>query len=271
MMITENEAARPKAAAMRKERRANSTSRFFSRYQALTPSTNTEPADKAPYEPDRAAEAVAADAADFVETVRRRLLRIREERGGRPGLTVAAYDTELFGHWWHEGPDWLERVLTLLPAAGVRVTTLQGAIAEGLVGDPVCPESGSWGAGKDWHIWDGEPVHDMVADNHASQTKVLQLIKSLPVDSGRTHAADQLTRNLMLALSSDWAFMVSHGSAAEYARSRHTGHHWAVAELADAIEQQGWEHPDVLALARQHRAVDGPFGHLDARRLGYGQ
>ena len=57
------------------------------------------------------------------------------ERIGRPAHVVAAFDTELFGHWWYEGPMWLERVLRALPAAGVRVGTLSDAVADGFVGD----------------------------------------------------------------------------------------------------------------------------------------
>ncbi len=48
---------------------------------------------------------------------------------------VAAFDTELFGHWWYEGPAWLERVLRALPEAGVRVGTLSDAVGAGLVGE----------------------------------------------------------------------------------------------------------------------------------------
>src|SRR6185436_7777608 len=59
------------------------------------------------------------DVADFVDTVLARL-RLLADRDGRPGLVVAAFDTELFGHWWHEGPAWLAAVLRALPAAGVR-------------------------------------------------------------------------------------------------------------------------------------------------------
>ncbi|MDN5749173.1 MAG: 1,4-alpha-glucan branching protein, partial [Pseudonocardia sp.] len=68
------------------------------------------PQDKRPYDPTRAAAAVERDAADFVAVVRERLTALRT-RHGRPALTVAAFDTELFGHWWHEGPAWLEAVL----------------------------------------------------------------------------------------------------------------------------------------------------------------
>ncbi len=229
----------------------------------------TEPADKAPYDPERAAQAARSDAEDFVATVRRRLLDIADARDGRPGLTVAAYDTELFGHWWHEGPLWLDHVLRLLPKAGVQVTTLQGALDAGLVGAPVEPESGSWGAGKDWHVWDGEGVHDIVADNSRAQARTLELLKTLEPDQGRNPVADQLVRNLLLALQSDWAFMVSHGSAVQYARRRHDNHHWSLAELSDLVEQFGWTGSAPSDLATRQRVGDGPFGHLDARAVGY--
>ena len=85
---------------------------------------------KAPYDPVRADRAVDGHVADSVDIVRRRLIS-ESERIGRPAHVVAAFDTELFGHWWHEGPIWLERVLRALPAAGVRVGTLQDARADG--------------------------------------------------------------------------------------------------------------------------------------------
>lgn len=231
-------------------------------------SSSTPPQDKAPYDPQRAAAAVEADARDFVATVRARLLDIAAERDGRPGLTVAAYDTELFGHWWYEGPQWLAAVLRMLPEAGVTVTTLSGAIDSGLVGEPIHPHSGSWGAGKDWHVWDGEGVHDIVADNARAQARVLELLKTLDHDAGRNPVADQLARDLVLALQSDWAFMVSHDSAAQYARHRHDSHHWNLAELVDHIEQFGWNDNRSLTLAAGQRHIDGPFGHIDGRRLG---
>lgn len=63
------------------------------------------------------------------------------ERIGRPAHVVAAFDTELFGHWWYEGPEWLARVLRALPEAGVRVGTLSDAVDDEFVGAPsICPQ-----------------------------------------------------------------------------------------------------------------------------------
>jgi 1,4-alpha-glucan branching enzyme len=235
------------------------------RHQRVTSHT-TAPQDKAPYDPVRANAAVLVDVDDFVNTVVNRLRAIRAARG-RPGIAVAAFDTELFGHWWLEGPQWLEQVLRRLPEAGINVTTVQGAIDSGHLGQPISPESGSWGAGKDWHIWDGGAVTSMVADQRAAQIRVLDYLQGLDRTWGRSQVADQLVRNLMLALASDWAFMVSHDSAAEYARSRHHDHIHSLNQLADAVRDVGWNGEPARHLAAQQRATDGPFGHLDARRL----
>lgn len=235
------------------------------RHQRVT-SHKTAPQDKAAYDPQRARAAVLVDVDDFIGTVVNRLRTIRAERE-RPGLTVAAFDTELFGHWWLEGPQWLEEVLRRLPEAGIRVTTLQGAIDSGHVGDPISPESGSWGSGKDWHIWNGDAVQAMVADHAAAQARVLDYLKGLDPALGRSPVADQLVRDLLLTLASDWAFMVSHDSAADYAWSRHHDHFRSLNQLADAVTGVGWGGGLARDLAAEQLAVDGPFGHVDARRL----
>jgi 1,4-alpha-glucan branching enzyme len=219
------------------------------------------PEAKRPYDPAGAAAAVARDAADFVSVVRERLDALRE-RLGRPGLTVAAFDTELFGHWWFEGPAWLEAVLRTLPDAGVRVSTLRGAAAAGLVGEPVALPPSSWGSGKDWRVWAGPQVADLVAQQERVQKALLGAVAR---GFARDPVRDALATEALLALSSDWAFMVSKDSAAGYARERAAGHAARVEELAA-----------LLAAGRRRAAErriaswggdDAVFGHLDARRL----
>ncbi|MCW0215171.1 MAG: glycoside hydrolase family 57 protein [Pseudonocardia sp.] len=217
------------------------------------------PEDKAPYEPGRAAAAVARDAADFVAVVRERLIGIGE-RLGRPGLTVAAFDTELFGHWWHEGPAWLEAVLRRLPDAGVHVTTLRGAVEAGLVGEPVALPESSWGSGKDWRVWAGAQVSDVVALNARVQE---QLLAATTPGTARDPLQDRLADQALLALSSDWAFMVSKDSAAGYARERAARHAGRVAELS-ALLLDG-KRTDAAALVDTWEQP--VFGHLDARTL----
>lgn len=221
------------------------------------------PPEKAPYDAARAAQTVHAHVKDFVDTVVQRLRDLREQHG-RPALVIAAYDTELFGHWWHEGPMWLDGVLRALPEAGVRVTTLRGAAEAGHVGDPVELPASSWGSGKDWRVWDGEQVADMVQSNDELQQRLLRTVAKIG-STTRDPAADQLVREALLALSSDWAFMVTKNSAADYARRRAAEHTDRFFLLADALD--AGRTAQAAALADQQRAADHLFGQLDARRL----
>ena len=216
---------------------------------------------KLPYQPDMAEAAAAADAQDFVDHVRRRL----NGQGG--GLVVAAFDTELFGHWWHEGPRWLEHVLRLLPAAGVRVTTLRGALADGLVDGRIQPGEASWGAGKKFQTWAGPAVRGIVDDNWHVQSTTLKTLENMPDTGARSLVADQLARSLLLSLASDWAFMITKDSAANYARERHFFHHSDTHRLAALISDHGADSVPAFREAWEQRLINGPFGHLDARSL----
>ncbi|MHC9296420.1 1,4-alpha-glucan branching protein domain-containing protein [Mycobacterium sp. LTG2003] len=232
---------------------------------------NVPSEEKAPYDPQRADRAVDDHVADFVEVVRRRLTA-ESERIGRPAHVVAAFDTELFGHWWYEGPIWLERVLRALPEAGVRVGTLSDAIAGGFVGSPVELPPSSWGSGKDWQVWNGEPVADLVQLNNevvdsalSTVDKALTQHATIGSPTPRDRVADQILRETLLTVSSDWPFMVSKESAAEYARYRAHLHAHATREISDALASGRREHAE--RLADGWNKADGLFGALDARRL----
>ncbi|GAA2778948.1 glycoside hydrolase family 57 protein [Saccharopolyspora taberi] len=220
------------------------------------------PEDKQPYLAEPAMAAVDEHVEDFVAAVRRRLDGHRG-RDGRPGLVVAAFDTELFGHWWFEGPVWLERVLRALPEAGIRVTTLRGALDAGHLGDPVELPVTSWGVGGDWRVWSGEAVADIAAANERLQERVLRL--GPPAGPGRDRTRDQLLRETLLALASDWAFMISHDAGAGYARDRAHEHGSRAHRMLDLLESGRSAEAEELAAGLRER--DAAFGHLDARLL----
>lgn len=225
----------------------------------------TPPPRKKPYDPELAAAAVDRHVADFVEVIRARL-RAESDRIGRDALVVAAFDTELYGHWWHEGPVWLEKLLRALPEAGIRVGTLADARAQGFVGEPIDLPESSWGSGKDWRVWAGDQVSDLVALNDEVVAEALTHIDSLPEDMRhRDPVADQVVREALLAVASDWAFMVSKDTAAEYARDRAHKHAHAMREIAAAAADG--DHARAAALAAAWRNADGVFPDLDARRL----
>jgi 1,4-alpha-glucan branching enzyme len=95
--------------------------------------------------------------------------------------------------------------------------------------------------------------------------KALMQHAAVGVPTPRDTVADQILRETLLTVSSDWPFMVSKDTAAEYARYRAHLHAHAAREIAGALSAGRREHAERLA-ATWNRA-DGLFGALDARRL----
>jgi 1,4-alpha-glucan branching enzyme len=109
--------------------------------------------DGEPYDPSRAAEQVQSDAREFVAAVRHRV--------ADGGVCVCAFDTELFGHWWYEGVDWLAAVIDEAAAQDLPLTSLDDALERhDPVPAPAELEPSSWGEGGDLRTWSAPGVAD---------------------------------------------------------------------------------------------------------------
>ena len=161
------------------------------------------------YDPDAAAALAARHAADFVGRVRERLARA----GG--GLVVCALDTELLGHWWHEGVKWLRAVVAECAVQGLALLELDDALAhaDAAVADSERWPPSSWGARNDLSTWSTGPVSEMAFALRAAELRAL---------AGA--ASPRALRELLALQASDWAFAVSRDVAAPYGRERHEGH-----------------------------------------------
>ncbi|UGS35024.1 1,4-alpha-glucan branching protein domain-containing protein [Capillimicrobium parvum] len=186
--------------------------------------------DGAVYDPGRAAEQVRADAVDFVGRVRERLA------GG--GLSVCALDTELLGHWWHEGVDWLAAVLEEALRAGLPIARLDEALTRH---EPVAASADlpvtTWGTPRTLWTWDGPRVAGIAWAQRRAELEVV---------AAGAAAGDRALRELLAMQSSDWAFMVSRELAEPYARERVEGH---AAGLRAALDAGGVGEAGVRSLA----------------------
>jgi 1,4-alpha-glucan branching enzyme len=187
--------------------------------------------EKKPYEPDAAYAAARADAEDFARLISSTL-------ASRPdGVVVAAYDTELFGHWWFEGPVFLERLFEILDEMpDVEPRSLRSALEVLPQPAPVDLVAGSWGFRKDDRSWVGGETHDMWETLGAAETETVRILDKFADVTG-AHAAvrDQLVRELLLMQSSDWPFMVIRGRNPDYARERFFAHHGRWRWMADLL------------------------------------
>jgi len=180
--------------------------------------------DGAPYDPERAAARAREQAAEFVAATAARFERFRAE-SGRPGLITFAIDTELLGHWWWEGPEWLAEVIRIAPAQGVELVTASGALERhGPAERPLLRSS--WGEGKDLRTWDSPAVADLA---WGARRLELRLLRALDGPLGRG-ARERAARELLAAQASDWAFLDGRGDAGDYAYERATGHAQAMLE-----------------------------------------
>src|SRR5690606_8590942 len=108
---------------------------------------------KEPYDPWQAHELTAVHALDFVQLVKQTLASYRGAHN-RQGTVVAMYDTELFGHWWWEGPEFLYEV-ALRMHADPEIAMLSGSevVDEEPARHRIDLPEGSWGEGGYHSVW----------------------------------------------------------------------------------------------------------------------
>jgi len=184
--------------------------------------------DGRPYDRDAAHARAREHAAHFVARVLERADDFRAARG-RPALVVCALDTELLGHWWYEGPVWLDAVIAEAGRRGLALAALPEALERHEPRRAAVQES-SWGTGKDLHTWDSPAVADLVWAARESELELISALGERP-PNGASGAARRAARELLALQSSDWAFMRSRGLAGEYP-SKRVGDHAAAFEKA---------------------------------------
>jgi 1,4-alpha-glucan branching enzyme len=186
----------------------------------------------APYDHEEAAARAREHAQDFVARVVARADEYRSARG-RPALVTCALDTELLGHWWYEGPQWLSEVISQADRQGLALTTLPA----GLVRHPAQSRrliESSWGTGKDLRTWDAPAVAEMAWSARAAE---LELVAALSAGNGAVagSAARRAARELLALQSSDWSFMTTRKLAGDYPQARVRRHTAAFAEAIAAV------------------------------------
>lgn len=145
----------------------------------------------------------------------------------RPPLIVAPYDAELFGHWWFEGPEWINYLLRKLDKDQDAVKTLTPR--EYLDRFPDCqvaqPPLSTWGANGYCEVWLDQTNDWIYPHLHEIADRMVQLANDNPAPSPlKKRALNQAAREVLLAQSSDWAFIIETGTMVEYAENRTKWH-----------------------------------------------
>ncbi|MEN6478242.1 MAG: 1,4-alpha-glucan branching protein domain-containing protein [Anaerolineales bacterium] len=219
---------------------------------------------KALYDPQAARERVSAHAEHFAELVIQEAQGYHE-RTGEFGLVSAHYDTELFGHWWFEGIEWITQMLRRLAQdERIELTTATGFVTEHASGEKIVLPEGSWGAGGTHWTWDNPDTHWMWTPIHEAERRMEAIVARYPAPSdAEREVLNQLARELLLLQSSDWPFLVTTGQAKEYAIERFQAHLNRFDELAQALEEGAGAAR--VARARELWELDKVFSDVDYR------
>jgi 1,4-alpha-glucan branching enzyme len=185
----------------------------------------------APYDAEAATPRADQHAREFAQAVATRLAAYRHQHG-KPGLVTFAVDTELLGHWWAEGPTWLEAVVGHVAGLGVRLVTLPQALERHRPEERTLRDS-TWGEGKDLRTWDSPEVADLAWGPRRLE---LRLLGELERGELAPAAAQRAARELLAVQASDWAFLDSRRQAGEYPYQRSTGHARAMLDALHAAE-----------------------------------
>ena len=222
------------------------------------------------YRPEWAHVRAAQHADHFLQDRGRQAQRLAPSCDAPP-VIVAAYDAELFGHWWFEGPQWIDSLLRAVASGQHWLETVTSA---GYL-DCYCNRlqtaaaaESSWGAGGFHEVWLNDSNDWIYPHLHAAVERMVALQRRFPDCTGTTREAlDQAARELLLAQTSDWAFIMRTGTAVDYAVRRFKTHIHRFHRLGDMTDPARYDESYLRAVA----ARDNPFPDIDYRifREGY--
>jgi 1,4-alpha-glucan branching enzyme len=203
--------------------------------------------EKEIYNPEQARNRAEDHASHFVSLLQQEGARAQNQVHEIPPVVVSPYDCELFGHWWHEGPLWIDSIYRKLAQEGETRCLSPGDFIDryrsGFSSIEMSPST--WGLNSDFTVW-RNPDHSWIwpyintCAQEMEHTITLLDSQGGPADDRGRRILRQMARELLLLQGSDWPFLLFTAQAKEYANQRFHHHHqrfqkllWAAKDLAE--------------------------------------
>lgn len=216
---------------------------------------------KQPYNPHEAREVAAQHAGNFMFN-RQKQIEYLSTLIDRKPLVVSMYDAELYGHWWYEGIEFLEFLFKKLyyDQTDIKLVTPSEYLAMYPVNQTVRPSMSSWGD-KGYHdVWLNSGNDWIYRHLIKAAERMMEMANRFPnADGLLRRALNQMARELMLMQSSDWAFLMTTGTAKEYSTKRTKDHINRFNELYEQISGNRINEAYVYDLEQK----DSIFQHMD--------
>jgi 1,4-alpha-glucan branching enzyme len=182
--------------------------------------------EKQPYNPDAAREKAAEHAGNFLFNRQQQCKWLRDVLGVQP-VIVSPYDAELFGHWWFEGPRFLDIFMrkAAYDQTEVQLTTPLRFLEQHPRHQAIQPCASSWGDKGYYEYWLNTTNDWIYRHLHAAEVRMRELANHFhQPEALQERALKQAARELILAQASDWAFIMTSGTMVAYAEKRTRDH-----------------------------------------------
>lgn len=229
------------------------------KYYRITGKTD----QKEVYDPVKAADRAAEHAGHFLYN-REKQVEHLSAKMDRPPMIVSPYDAELFGHWWYEGPQWLEFLCRKLhfDQDTVQTITPWEYLLKFPTNQVATLPMTSWGHNGYSEVWLNSSNDWIYRHIHRAEERMAELANHVQ-KPGRLQerALRQMARELLLAQSSDWAFIMKMGTSVGYAQKRTKDHISRFNHLYWALRNDELEEEEISNLEE----LDNIFPELDYR------
>lgn len=215
------------------------------------------------YQPEIASQRTVEHAAHFVRGREQQIKDIAALIDRKP-IVVSPYDAELFGHWWFEGPEFLYNVFKEMDKSDVvRSVTPMEYLDEYPTNQVVKVNPSSWGDKGYYDVWLNQGNDWIYRHLHFMSETMVNMAKfhQGSHDMSVRRCLNQMARELFLAQSSDWAFLITTGTAVEYAVQRTKEHIYNFLRLKDMVESTDFDY-DFIAKIETKNSI---FPSMDYR------
>ena len=203
---------------------------------------------------------------DHYTTLIYHLLNDYKNAKGKEGLVMVSFDTELFGHWWFEGVEFIKQVIKKLHQylPDVEMMTAGEYIEKHPPKEAIQIPESSWGQGGHFYVWQNHLTEWMWPIIHGCEKRMSAIadeFDKMPEDKLTQRALAQLARENLLLQSSDWPFLITTWQAKDYATERFNEHVQRFELIADMIES-GCINEDKLS---EIENIDNCFADINYR------
>ena len=218
------------------------------------------------YDPVLAFNKVGENSDHYTTLIYHLLNDYKKAHGGKEGLVMVSFDTELFGHWWFEGVEFIKQVIkkfnNYVPDVE-RCTAGEYLMKHPPVEAIQIPES-SWGQGGHFWVWQNHLTEWMWPIIHGCERRITAIVdnyKEMPEDKLLLRALKQMARENLLLQSSDWPFLITTWQAKDYATERFREHVARFEMIADMIESGNIDEKELSYI----EDIDNCFQDIDYR------